>query len=81
MSLDDAIKEIEALNAARDREERNRPARLWRDVRVMARELNGAMRLARKEGVEILVTVHNGQVLVNYMNEGEEIASDEQDDE
>lgn len=72
MSLDDAIKEIKALNAARDREERNRPTRLWRDVVVMARELNSAMRLARKKGLDILVTVHNGQVFVNYLNEVEE---------
>jgi hypothetical protein len=63
MSLEDII---------RDREERNRPAHLWRDVVVMARELNSAMRLARKKGLEILVTVHNGQVFVNYLNEVEE---------
>jgi hypothetical protein len=69
MSLEDAIKEIEALNAAREREKRERPGRLWRDVVVMARELNNAMQLARREGLNVLVTVHDGQVVVNYLEE------------
>ena len=69
MNIEDTIKEIKEFNA---REKHNRPGRLWRDVVVMARELNNALQLARREGLNVLVTIHDGQVLVNYLNESKE---------
>ena len=66
MNIEDTIKEIKEFNA---REKHNRPGRLWRDVVVMARELNSALRLARREGLNVSVTVHDGQVVVNYSEE------------
>ena len=66
MNIEDTIKEIKEFNA---RNERERPGRLWRDVVVMARELNNALQLARREGLNVLVTIHDGQVLVNWQEE------------
>jgi hypothetical protein len=70
-TLDDSIREIREVHEAMAQEERERPQRLWRDVIVTCREFNNALRLARKEGLEIDLAVHGNLAFSNWLNEGE----------